>query len=236
LPMEHPNLPVHDRAHAAVWCALVYVPAACSAPARPYPRGAKYLFSLTESRPLARMRTDQGEQNANCGGPTQTSGGVYSTMLQTMVRDWREKFQQPELLFGSCLLAPWKDPHDEISFAELRLAQANLTSHLPRTFIISTLDQGSPKNGAVHSPYKQAVGRRAAQGLASNASGNVASMPFMSPSFASSRAVGGGGVVEVQLAEEGCYGHEISVDNSISCPPAIGENNGRAQVTKRSLV
>jgi|EP01047_Picozoa_sp_COSAG01_P036633 hypothetical protein len=157
-------------------------------------------------------------------------------MLQTMVRDWREKFQQPELLFGSCLLAPWKDPHDEISFAELRLAQANLTSHLPRTFIISTLDQGSPKNGAVHSPYKQAVGRRAAQGLASNASGNVASMPFMSPSFASSRAVGGGGVVEVQLAEEGCYGHEISVDNSISCPPAIGENNGRAQVTKRSLV
>lgn len=158
-------------------------------------------------------------------------------MLQTMVRDWREKFQQPELLFGSCLLAPWKDPHDEISFAELRLAQANLTSHVARTFIISTLDQGARMSGAVHSPYKQAVGRRAAQGLASNASGNVANMPFMSPRFASSTAAaGGGGVVEVQLAEEGCYGHEISVDDTISCPPAIGEKHGCAQAaTKRSL-
>ncbi len=88
-------------------------------------------------------------------------------MLQTMVRDWREKFKQPELLFGSCLLAPWKDTRDEISFAELRLAQANLTAHVRRTFTISTLDQGSPSNGAVHSPFKQAVGLRAAQVLAS---------------------------------------------------------------------
>lgn len=45
-------------------------------------------------------RRYQGEQNANCGGPTQTAGAVYSTMLQTMVKDWREKFEQPDLLFG----------------------------------------------------------------------------------------------------------------------------------------
>ena len=47
-------------------------------------------------------------------------------MLQTMVTDWRDKLAQPELLFGSCLLAPWKDTRDEISFAELRLAQASI--------------------------------------------------------------------------------------------------------------
>ncbi len=67
----------------------------------------------------------QGEQNANCGGPTQTGGGVYSTMLQTMVGDWRAKFEQPSLPFGSCLLAPWKSG-DVSSFAQLRLAQARM--------------------------------------------------------------------------------------------------------------
>ena len=56
----------------------------------------------------------------------------------------------------------------------------------------------------MHSPFKQAVGRRAAQGLASNASGTVLSMPFMPPSFASSASVGSAGVVAVTLAEEGC--------------------------------
>jgi hypothetical protein len=90
----------------------------------------------------------QGEQNANCGGPTQTAGSVYSTMLQTMVTDWRVQFKQPGLLFGSCLLAPWKKTADEVSFAELRLAQANLaigdtgiylTRHTPLLHICSDL-------------------------------------------------------------------------------------------------
>ena len=167
----------------------------------------------------------QGEQNANCGGPTQTAGSQYSTMLQTMVRDWRSKFQQPDLLFGSCLLAPWKKNADTISFAELRIAQANLTSHVPNTFTVSTLDSGNPAGGQVHSPYKQAVGRRAAQGVAANASGTVNSLPFMPPQYVSSHAGAAAGTVLVKLAAEGLYGSPPVVNQSVACPPAIGEIN-----------
>ena len=41
----------------------------------------------------------QGEQNANCGGPTQVAGAVYSTMLQAMVEDWRLKLGNPDMAF-----------------------------------------------------------------------------------------------------------------------------------------
>ena len=94
-------------------------------------------------------------------------------------------FQQPEVLFGSALLAPWKKDADRTSFAELRIAEANLTAHVPNTFTISTLDSGNPKSGAVHSPYKQAVGKRAAQGLLAKSSGSVEAQPFMPPQYTS---------------------------------------------------
>ena len=64
-------------------------------------------------------------------------------IVYEVVHDWREKFEQPDLHFGSCLLAPWKKSQDIISFPELRIAHANLTAHVPRTFTISTLDGGA---------------------------------------------------------------------------------------------
>jgi len=107
----------------------------------------------------------QGEQNANCGGPTQVADGVYSLMLQTLVRDWRLRFAQPSLVFGLVLLAAWQHSSDVTSFPLLRLAQANATNFLDATFLVSALDQGDPHGGSVHSPYKQEVGRRAALGI-----------------------------------------------------------------------
>lgn len=80
-------------------------------------------------------------------------------MLQTMVADWRSKLGNPKLVFGAVLLAAWKN-HDTTSFAELRLAQANLTSYDRLSFLISALDGGDPHTGAVHSPYKQKIGQR----------------------------------------------------------------------------
>jgi hypothetical protein len=70
-------------------------------------------------------------------------------MYTTMVADWREKFQQPELAFGGCLLAAWQSG-DVTSFPLLRLAQVNLTTQLEHTFLISTIDRGDPNSGAVH--------------------------------------------------------------------------------------
>jgi hypothetical protein len=93
-----------------------------------------------------------------------------------------------------------------------------------RTFTISTLDGGNPASGAVHSPYKQAVGMRAAQGLLANASGTVAALPFMPPQYSSSSA-GPGGVVTIKLADAGLYSAPPVLNSSVGCPPAIGAKN-----------
>ena len=103
----------------------------------------------------------QGEQNANCGGPYQPE---YWTMLQVMIEDWRAQLGQPDLVFGGVLLAAWESK-DLVSFPLLRLAQAKLYE-IPAAFVVSTLDLGDPATGAVHSPYKQLVGKRAAWGVA----------------------------------------------------------------------
>ena len=161
----------------------------------------------------------QGEQNANCGGPTQTAGAVYSTMLHALVRDWRTQLQQPALPFGSCVLAPWKSTKDNSSFAQMRLAQLNLTAHVESTFDISTLDSGNPAGGAVHSKYKQAVGHRAALGMASFFADITPTKPYKPPAY-SSAAASKSGAVTVTLS--GLYGQPPRLDGSVSCPPAIG--------------
>jgi sialate O-acetylesterase len=45
----------------------------------------------------------QGEQNANCGGPTQVAGAVYSSMLQQMVAEWRAALGYAAMPFGAVL-------------------------------------------------------------------------------------------------------------------------------------
>jgi hypothetical protein len=64
--------------------------------------------------------------------------------------------------------------------------------------------QGNPASGAVHSPYKQAVGKRAAQGLLAKSAGTVDTQPFMPPSYASATA--SASAITVTLAAEGLYG------------------------------
>eukprot|EP00037_Helgoeca_nana_P018815 m.181611 g.181611 ORF g.181611 m.181611 type:complete len:549 (-) comp24604_c0_seq1:120-1766(-) len=160
----------------------------------------------------------QGEQNANCGGPTQTANATYSTMLQTMVGDWRVKFKQPLLAFGECLLAAWQSK-DLTSFAELRLAQVNLTAYVPKTFLISAIDRGDPDSGAVHSPYKQDVGHRAALGVAAVAL-NVLTSKYLGPTYQTATATAGN-TVQVTFDVSGLYGSPPVVNTSVTCPPRI---------------
>ena len=179
----------------------------------------------------------QGEQNANCGGPTQVAGAVYSTMLQTMVQDWRRKFRQPSLAFGAVLLAAWQSG-DVSSFPLLRLAQANLTAHLNDTFLISAIDRGDPSSGAVHSPYKQDVGSRSANGVLATALGKTAVL-YKGPTYAYAAATvsraargiggsssGGDGIVLGASAVAvtvtfGASGGSVVVNNTVACPPNI---------------
>jgi hypothetical protein len=111
-------------------------------------------------------------------------------MLQTLVADWRDKFAQPDIVFGACLLAAWQSTTDRTSFPLLRLAQVNLTGPASplasrgEAFTVSTIDMGDPSNGAVHSPYKQAVGHRAGNGILSLGLGLTTNTPYLSPRYA----------------------------------------------------
>ena len=111
-------------------------------------------------------------------------------MLQTLVADWRDKFAQPDIVFGACLLAAWQSTTDHTSFPLLRLAQVNLTGPASplasrgKAFTVSTIDMGDPSNGAVHSPYKQAVGHRAGNGILSLGLGLTTNTPYLSPRYA----------------------------------------------------
>lgn len=96
--------------------------------------------------------------------------------------------------------------------------------HDLRSAHLYAVNAGNPANGAVHSPYKQAVGRRAAQGLLANASGTVSALPFMSPQYLSS-AEGADGSITVKLAEAGLYGASPVLNDTVTCPPAIGSEN-----------
>jgi len=171
----------------------------------------------------------QGEQNADCGGPYQPE---YYRMLETMVLDWREKFQQPDLAFGNCLLAAWKSSNLD-SFPLLRLAQANIT-RLPKTFLISAIDRGDPNSGAVHSPYKQDVGRRAALGIADVALGHTtmyrgptylsaaaAAVSVDSTIVAAKKVASNDGSVTVKFEPIGLYGKAPIINRSVTCPSTI---------------
>lgn len=107
----------------------------------------------------------QGEQNAGVGGPPQID--YYSCALPALINDWRASLHQPSLPFGIVLLAPWQSEAKGqnytslAAFAELRLIQIQSSQALKHVFTVSTLDQGDPDTGDMHSPYKQVVGERA---------------------------------------------------------------------------
>ena len=177
----------------------------------------------------------QGEQNANCGGPTQTANSTYSTMLQAMVNEWRANLQQTNLVFGAVLLAPWKANSDLYSFPLLRLAQANLTSAtssaMANSFVVNNLDMGDYSNPEVHSPLKQADGLRAAHGIAALTK-LVLTAQYLAPTYsgaklenASASSSGGVGAsgqdVTVLFDEATLYGGFVVNASREACPPSV---------------
>ncbi|PQO93911.1 glycoside hydrolase family 2 [Massilia phosphatilytica] len=106
----------------------------------------------------------QGEANAsmdagNPGGPAE-----YRTLLPMLVRDWRQRFQQPALPFlvvqltsyGATATAP-----GDSSWAELRAAQADTVAHDPHAGLAVTLDVGDRFD--IHPTQKTVVGERLAR-------------------------------------------------------------------------
>jgi sialate O-acetylesterase len=97
----------------------------------------------------------QGESNAG-------NAYKYRTLFPTMIKDWRTKWNQPEMPFLFVQLANYMaakpEPTDD-SWAELREAQL-MTLSLPKTGMAVTIDIGNASD--IHPKNKQEVGNRLA--------------------------------------------------------------------------
>ena len=120
----------------------------------------------------------QGERNSN--GPTAV---LYGLQLQTLIADWRSRFDQGEFPFLFVQLpnytAPQKEPSETGGWVIVREGMLN-TLKTPNTGMAVTVDIGDEKN--IHPKNKQDVGKRlAAWALATTyGMGGVAGGPIYS--------------------------------------------------------
>ena len=94
----------------------------------------------------------QGESNAG-------RAFEYRTLLTTMIKDWRARFNC-DLPFMVVQLAPFRGGGSGVDYAELRDAQLHAATSLPKTGIAVITDVGNETN--IHPTPKQPVGERLA--------------------------------------------------------------------------
>jgi len=98
----------------------------------------------------------QGESNAQGADETM----AYRRLLPALIRDWRNKFQLPDLPFLFVQLANFdkkEDPNERSPWAELREAQM-LSLAVPGTGMAVAIDIGEDRD--IHPKNKQDVGKR----------------------------------------------------------------------------
>ena len=106
----------------------------------------------------------QGEANVG-------RGHQYQTLLPTLIRDWRSRFDQGEFPFYFVQLAPFRyQNHDPRALAELWDAQ-RLTLEVPNTAMAGSSDIGNPAD--IHPKNKDVVGDRLARIALSQIYGDV---------------------------------------------------------------
>ncbi len=104
----------------------------------------------------------QGESNAD-------RAYQYSGLLQTMIGDWRARFEVGDFGFHIVSLANFMKTRElpqESAWAELREAQANASKALPGCGIAMAIDIGDASN--IHPLNKKEVGRRLALSALAN--------------------------------------------------------------------
>ena len=100
----------------------------------------------------------QGESNSD----TTARATAYRPLLETLIRDWRRAFDQPELPFFIVQLAGWGPPSStpaDSNPALVREAQAEVANHIPGCQLAVTIDLGA---NTIHPPNKRDVGLRLA--------------------------------------------------------------------------
>ncbi|NMA73015.1 MAG: sialate O-acetylesterase [Bacteroidales bacterium] len=88
---------------------------------------------------------------------------TYSSLLQTMVKEWRELWGQGDFPFFYCQIAPYNNPpeaHGNFSGAYLREAQLQALDLIPNSGMAVLMDLG--EENCIHPKNKKLVGERLA--------------------------------------------------------------------------
>jgi sialate O-acetylesterase len=132
----------------------------------------------------------QGESNAG-------QAYQYRTLFQTMIKDWRTAWKQPEMPFLLVQLAPFTkilpEP-GESQWAELREAQLLATQKLPKVGMAVITDVGDQAD--IHPKWKEPVGARLA--LAARALAYGESIEYSGPIYESMRVEGDKAILSFQ--------------------------------------
>ncbi|MBS1999546.1 MAG: sialate O-acetylesterase [Cyanobacteria bacterium SZAS LIN-2] len=139
----------------------------------------------------------QGESNATA--PEETM--AYRRLLPALIKDWRNKFQNPNLPFLFVQLANYEkkeEPNERSPWAELREAQL-LTLSVPRTGMAVAVDIGESKD--IHPRNKQDVGKRLERIALAHVYGR--DVPFSGPVFTGMRVKGSKAVCSFRYTNRG---------------------------------
>lgn len=134
---------------------------------------------------LAGVAWYQGESDTGLPG--------YDRRLSAMLKDWRARFETPNLPFAIVQLSAYGDMAKrpvESGWAEVRDVQRRVAEADGHAAVVVTIDHGDPLD--IHPGEKQEVGRRAARAMRAMAYGETVAPS--GPRIASTARDAGGGV------------------------------------------
>ena len=105
----------------------------------------------------------QGESNTlpdNSGRNINERTAEYKDLLRVFINDWRNKFKQQQLPFYIIQLPNYKEPSQDLHWANIRQSQLEMSKEISNVGLVVTIDVGDSTN--IHPNNKQAVGERAA--------------------------------------------------------------------------
>ena len=168
------------------------------------------MIAPIEGFPLAGVVWLQGESNRH-------KPEVHAPMLRALMKQWRTAWQQPELPFIICHIAPLASKSTKFGSACIQEAQTQVTQSDAHAYLVGVSDIGNEH--MVHYPKKIVVGERVLCSALANVYG-VEGLPKSGPMMKSVRFDGKRAIVTFAHAERGL----VPTGEAIRCFEVAGED------------
>ena len=168
------------------------------------------MIAPIEGFPLAGVVWLQGESNRH-------KPEVHAPMLRALMKQWRTAWQQPELPFIICHIAPLPSKSTQFGGACIQEAQTQVVQSDAHAYLVGTSDIGDKH--MVHYPKKIILGERVLCSALANVYG-VAGLPKSGPMMESVRFDGKRAIVTFAHAERGL----VPTGEAIRCFELAGED------------